>query len=490
MRTPATSAPSASTLARASARRGARASVLARARAPPSPAARRDAFRGRGTSGAVRTFAVLLASRPRRSRPRVATAALPDSSVLTLLATCAAGAKLAEERTSLGASVSAPLLAMGAAMILATVGILPPTSPVYDAVWSTLMPLAVVLSLLGADLSRAAARRGGAVLVAFAVGAVGSVLGTFVAHHLVGHLLGPHAWKIAACLCASYVGGSLNYAATAQALGLSATPIGQAALAAGMAADNLAMAAFLAALTAYPADPPPPPNDQPARPNPTPDQTSNRTPNVSSVSRSSASANAAAAAPTPTSLAVAFAAALLVLEIGRVVAGVVGLPGGSLGVAGLLAPALAGAVAKRAERDAASYFLTGKGFFSAAPFAGATAVGGALMLAFFAALGACADPGAAVVSGGPTFAFIAVQLATHVAFALVVGAGVLRMPTWAVLVGSNACVGGPATAAAMASARGWGDAVQPAVVAGTLGYVVGTPLGCAVGTALRAAGGI
>ena len=40
MRTPATSAPSASTLARASARRGARASVLARARAPPSPADR------------------------------------------------------------------------------------------------------------------------------------------------------------------------------------------------------------------------------------------------------------------------------------------------------------------------------------------------------------------------------------------------------------------------------------------------------------------
>ena len=173
------------------------------------------------------------------------------------MATCAAGAKLAEERTSLGASVSAPLLAMGAAMFFATVGILPPTSPAYDAVWSTIMPLAVVLSLLGADLTRAGARRAGVVLVAFAVAAVGSVLGAFVAHILVGHLLGPHAWKIAACLCASYVGGSLNYAATAQALGLSATPIGQAALAAGMAADNLAMAAFLAALTAYPADPPP-----------------------------------------------------------------------------------------------------------------------------------------------------------------------------------------------------------------------------------------
>ena len=490
MRTPATSAPSASTLARASARRGARASVFARrgARAPVL------ARRGRGTSGAVRPRVVHLPSRPCRSRLSVGAAALPDSSVLALLATCAAGAKLAEERTSLGASVSAPLLAMGAAMFLATVGILPPTSPAYDAVWSTIMPLAVVLSLLGADLTRAGARRAGVVLVAFAVGAVGSVLGAFVAHILVGHLLGPHAWKIAACLCASYVGGSLNYAATAQALGLSATPIGQAALAAGMAADNLAMAAFLAALTAYPADPPPredrwddastrhqDTNNPDTRHDPDPDP-------KTSISRS-ASANVAAAAPTPTSLAVAFAAALLVLEIGRLSSLVVGVPGGSLGVASLIAPALAGAVAKRAERDAASYFLTGRGFFSAAPFAGATAVGGALMLTFFAALGAVADPRVAIVSGGATFAFIAVQLATHVAFTLVVGVGVLRVPMWAVLVGSNACVGGPATAAAMAAARGWGAAVQPAVVAGTLGYVVGTPLGCAAGTALRGISG-
>ena len=77
---------------------------------------------------------------------------------------------------------------------------------------------------------------------------VGSILGTAVAYATVGRALGPDAWRVAACLCASYVGGSLNYAATAQALGLAAAPGGQAALAAGMAADNLAMAVFLSAL--------------------------------------------------------------------------------------------------------------------------------------------------------------------------------------------------------------------------------------------------
>ena len=41
------------------------------------------------------------------------------------------------------------------------------------------------------------------------------------------------------------------------------------------------------------------------------------------------------------------------------------------------------------------------------PFAGSDAVGGALMLVFFAALGASADPAVAVRAGGPALAFIA-----------------------------------------------------------------------------------
>ena len=112
-------------------------------------------------------------------------------------------------------------------------------------------------------------------------------------------------------------------------------------------------------------------------------------------------------------------------------------------------------------------------------------MGGALMLVFFAALGASADPAVAVRAGGPALAFIGIQLATHLAFVSVVGKGAMKLPAWAVLTASNACVGGPATAAAMASARGWAAAVQPAIVVGTVGYAVGTPIGCLVGNALK-----
>jgi hypothetical protein len=60
----------------------------------------------------------------------------------------------------------------------------------------------------------------GTTFKAFVLGAVGTIIGTIIAFACVGRWMGPDGWKIASCLCASYVGGSINYAATAQALGL------------------------------------------------------------------------------------------------------------------------------------------------------------------------------------------------------------------------------------------------------------------------------
>jgi len=48
------------------------------------------------------------------------------------------------------------------------------------------------------------------------------------------------------------------------------------------------------------------------------------------------------------------------------------------------------------------------------------------------------------------------------------------------LVASNACIGGPSTAAAFAVALDRGDLVVPAVVWGTVGYAVATSLGVAL----------
>ena len=53
-----------------------------------------------------------------------------------------------------------------------------------------------------------------------------------------------------------------------------------------------------------------------------------------------------------------------------------------------------------------------------------------------------------------------------------------------IIIASNANVGGPTTAAAMAVSKGWTKLVAPAMLIGTLGYVLGTYAGLLVGSLL------
>ena len=98
-----------------------------------------------------------------------------------------------------------------------------------------------------------------------------------------------------------------------------------------------------------------------------------------------------------------------------------------------------------------------------------------LMMLFFTSIGASSG-GGLHASSAPLATFVTLQLAVHVAVVLA-GGYVLRLPMDVVIIASNANVGGPATAAAMAAARGWNHLVQPAMILGALGYCIGTGLG-------------
>jgi len=50
-------------------------------------------------------------------------------------------------------------------------------------------------------------------LKAFAVGSVGTVVGTVLASILLPLRLGPDGWKIASALAARHIGGAVNYVA-------------------------------------------------------------------------------------------------------------------------------------------------------------------------------------------------------------------------------------------------------------------------------------
>lgn len=79
------------------------------------------------------------------------------------------------------------------------------------------------------------------------------------------------------------------------------------------------------------------------------------------------------------------------------------------------------------------------------------------------------------------FAFVIIVF--NMLFTFVCGSA-LKMDRKTLIIASNANVGGPTTAASMAIAKGWEELVEPALLVGCRGYVIGNYLGLIVGNTL------
>jgi uncharacterized membrane protein len=105
-------------------------------------------------------------------------------------------------------------------MLSSTVGILPAESPVYAALARYLLPASLVLLLLSSEL-RAIARLGRTALAVMTMGMVGIMLGGVLGFLVLRPWLPSEAWKAVGALVATWIGGSANLVAVANALSLS-----------------------------------------------------------------------------------------------------------------------------------------------------------------------------------------------------------------------------------------------------------------------------
>lgn len=375
--------------------------------------------------------------------PTMRTLISPDQTwALWAILLSAAAFGLWAERTRWGSKLSGAVIAIGTTFVLSNLRVIPAEAPAYGAVWSYLVPLAIPLLLFKADLRRII-REAGPTLIAFLAGAVGTVLGTWIAFQVVP--LGAEGWKLAGIFCATYVGGSLNYMASAEALGLRSGDL----LAAGVAADNLAMTLYFLVLFSLPSLP------------------WLRRRYVNRVIENDIETDESGPRISVRSMATALAIAATVCAVGYGLAGALGV--GSSGI--LVMTALIVAVA--------TLFPKRMGVL-----AGAHELGVLLMQVFFAAIGASASIILVVTHGVMLFVFAIAILAVHLVFILV-ACKLLGLDLAEIVIASNANMGGPASAAAMAVARRWEALVIPAILCGTLGYAIATFVGVAVGHWLR-----
>ena len=101
------------------------------------------------------------------------------------------------------------------------------------------------------------------------------------------------------------------------------------------------------------------------------------------------------------------------------------------------------------------------------------------MYVFFATIGASANLTTIAGIALPYVVLICAAVVLFIVLILIVGK-FLKLDLAELLIAANACILGPATAAAMAAGQKWNDLVTPGMLAGILGYSFATFIGVAV----------
>ena len=386
-----------------------------------------------------------------------------------------------EQRFLWAAKVSACVLCLVFAMILANLRIIPTDAPAYDFIWSYLVPLAIPFLLFQADF-RKIWRESGRMFGIYLLASLGTAAGGVLAYLLLKNRIGVSEAKSAlAMFVGTYVGGSVNLVAMADATGA-----GKNLVSASIVADNLLMVLYFFVLAALPASGwilkhyRHPIIDRRARIESSEEEMAE----VKKYHRTHKSRAAEYWKARPVSLAdlaTGFAAACMIVAVSKMLAGffegaitgdsfAISLLRGLLGNQYLLITTITTALA--------TFFPKFFGNIS-----GAQEIGTFLIHIFFAVIGAPASIALIIRDAPILLLFAAIIVLMNLVFSLAFGK-LFRYSIEEITVASNANIGGPTTAAAFAIAKGWHTLIFPALLVGTLGYVIGNYYGIFLFTSL------
>lgn len=150
--------------------------------------------------------------------------------------------------------ISGPLLVIILGAILANAGLIPSASnasPVYDSIFKYVAPASIFYLLLGVNLKELK-KAGLPMLMAFVLGAVGTVLGVVLALNLIDYqvIFGKNYAAIAGMMTGTYTGGSANFNAVA----LHYDVVREGAIYTGIVvADNIVTAVWMLVTLSLPA---------------------------------------------------------------------------------------------------------------------------------------------------------------------------------------------------------------------------------------------
>lgn len=380
--------------------------------------------------------------------------------LVTVIAAATALAFWLDYRVPALGKVGASMLALIFGAILSNTGLVPVDSGVYEAVFGPVTSVAIAWLLLSVNL-RDLRKAGPRMVGAFGVAVAGTVLGAFVAAAVYGARFGEDTMRMAGALTGTYSGGSVNFVSVGRELGLSG------ALFAGLnAADAVVTGLWLAACLVLPIwiarfyAPVPSGNHETAS------STAQTEPATADTDTERRARHPYFAREGLSALSIAnlFAAGLILVFVSE-----------WLGEVWPAVPSILWLTTLALALGHSPLFRDARG---------AMQLGSVGLHFFFVLIGIVSRWSEIAAVGVEVFLFTLIVVAVHAVFVLGVGR-LLRLDIGTVAVASQAAVGGPSSALAVAISRQWRHLVLPGVVVGLLGYAVGTYLGFGVAAVLR-----
>lgn len=373
----------------------------------------------------------------------------------------AAAAIALEQKYKWASKVTGCVLALVGMMVLANIGIIPTESPVYDSVWSYVVPLAIPLLLFQCNIKKIG-KESGRLLIIYLLSSVGTLIGAFTGFLLLAKYV-PELNKVAAMFAGTYVGGSVNFAAMADSFGASGE-----LTSAAVVADNLLMALYFFVLIAIPTIG----FFRKKFTHPIMDE-------IEAGKGGNGAANYWKSKEISLKdIAFDFAAAVIIVAVSTMTADLFAsiIPTSNwffsifnslLGNKYLIMTTVTMCCATFLPKT-----------FGNAP--GANEIGTFLIYIFFAVIGAPASIVKILTESPLLLVYALIIVVINMLVSLGLGK-LFHFDLEEIILASNANIGGPTTAAAMAISKGWSKLVGPVMLIGTLGYVLGNYYGILVG---------
>lgn len=328
-------------------------------------------------------------------------------------------------------------------LILSNLNIVTQDSPIYNITFSHLIPLSVSLLLLRLNL-KDVRRLDGKLLSYFFLGSTGTILGVLVAFLLFRNFIGEEAWKLCGQLTASYIGGGENAVAVGTALEVSRN-----LFTAAFASDNIITALWmLVCLTA-------PKGLSKFFTSKIPEQ------EIEHAKERHMPFTSHELLP---SIFYSLSVSGLIIVISEVSTKYVPFIPSIIWVTTL---SLIVAQTPIRNKVKVSYML-----------------GSLLFNYFFFTLGAISSVSEVLKLGPKVFIFVATVVVVHAIVIFTVGK-LIKADLPKLLTASQANIGGPSTACALAEANEWPHLVIPGILMGVLGYAIANYLGFAIAYLLR-----